>query len=204
MHLSTPIHALTASDIRSAVADRYGQVAAQPGGSFNFPVGRAFAEAIGYPAELLATLPAAAVDAFAGVTYAHDRAALQPGETVLDLGCGAGLDALIAAREVGPAGRVLGVDYSAPMVALARDNARAAGVANLRVEHASIEELPCVAESVDVVQANGVFNLSPEKERAVAEAWRVLRPGGRLIAAEITLAQALDAGERTTLDDWFR
>jgi ubiquinone/menaquinone biosynthesis C-methylase UbiE len=99
---------------------------------------------------------------------------------------------------------VLGVDYSAPMVALARDNARVADVTNLRVEQAAIEELPYVAESVDVVQANGVFNLSPEKERAVAEAWRVLRPGGRAIVAEITLAQALDAGERATLDDWFR
>jgi SAM-dependent methyltransferase len=204
MNASTPIDALSPADIRHAVAERYGQVAAQPDVSFNFPVGRAFAEAIGYPAALLATLPAAAVDAFAGVTYAHDRAALQPGETVLDLGCGAGLDALIAARAVGPAGCVLGVDYSAPMVALARDNARVADVTNLRVEQAAIEELPYVAESVDVVQANGVFNLSPEKERAVAEAWRVLRPGGRAIVAEITLAQALDAGERATLDDWFR
>lgn len=204
MSATTPIGQLSPAAIRDAVAERYGQVAAQPDGSFNFPVGRAFAEAIGYPAVLLAKLPAAAVDAFAGVTYAHDRAALQPGETVLDLGCGAGMDALIAARAVGPAGRVLAVDYSAPMVALARDNARAGGVTNLHVDHAAIEELPFAAGSVDVVQANGVFNLSPEKKRAVAEAWRVLRPGGRLIAAEITLAQALDDSERTTLDDWFR
>jgi arsenite methyltransferase len=204
MNASTPIDALSPADIRHAVADRYGQVATQPDGSFNFPVGRAFALAIGYPAELLATLPAPAVAAFAGVTYAHDRAALQPGETVLDLGCGAGMDALIAARAVGSAGRVLAADYSAAMVALACDNARAAGVTNVRVEHAAIEELPFLAESVDVVQANGVFNLSPEKERAVAEAWRVLRPGGRLIAAEIALAQALDDSERATLDDWFR
>jgi SAM-dependent methyltransferase len=204
MSASTPIDNLSPADIRGAVAERYGQVAAQPGESFNFPVGRAFAEAIGYPAELLATLPAPAVAAFAGVTYAHDYAALQPGETVLDLGCGAGMDAIVAARAVGPAGRVLAVDYSAPMVALARDNARAAGVTNLRVERAAIEELPFAAESVDVVQANGVFNLSPEKRRAVAEVWRVLRPGGRLIAAEIALAQALDDSERATLDDWFR
>ena len=77
-------------------------------------------------------------------------------------------------------------------------------VTNLRIEQAAIEELPFAAASADVVQANGVFNLSPEKERAVAEAWRVLRPGGRLIAAEIALAQALDNSERATLDDWFR
>jgi arsenite methyltransferase len=204
MNHSEPISTLSPDDIRNAVADRYGQVAAQPDGPFNFPVGRAFAVAIGYPAGLLTTLPAAAVDSFAGVTYAHDRTALQPGETVLDLGCGGGMDALIAARVVGPAGRVLAVDYSAPMVALARDNARAAGVANLRVEHAAIEELPFATASVDVVQANGVFNLSPEKERALAETWRVLRPGGRLMAAEIVLQHTIDDSERATLDDWFR
>lgn len=204
MTASPPLATLSPEEIRRAVADRYGEVATDPSGSFNFPVGRAFALAIGYPPDTLAGVPDEAARAFAGVTYFHDRAALRPGETVLDLGCGAGLDALLAARAVGPAGRVVAVDASAEMVALARANAATAGAANLRVERATVEALPLADDSVDVAQANGVFNLSPEKDRAVREVWRVLRPGGRLIAAEIVLREALADRDRATLQDWFR
>ncbi len=204
MDASPPLATLSPGDIRSAVADRYGQVATDPDGSFNFPVGRDFALAVGYPADTLATVPAAAVRSFAGVTYYHGRTARQPGETVLDLGCGAGLDAILAARAVGPTGRVIAVDYADEMVALARANAAAAGVANLRVEQASVEALPLADNTVDLAQANGVFNLSPEKDRAVREVWRVLRPGGRLIAAEIALHQEVADRDRATLQDWFR
>jgi len=204
MTQSQRIGELSTDDIRAAVAERYGQVATQPDGQFNFPVGRDFAAAIGYPADVLASLPDAAVRSFAGVTYYHARTCLQSGETVLDLGCGAGLDALLAARAVAPTGQVLAVDYAAPMVELARANAHTAGVENLRVEQAPIESLPFADATADVAQANGVFNLSPEKERAVAEVWRVLRPGGRIVAAEIVLNQAVADNERATLDDWFR
>lgn len=206
MTASTPLDALSPEQIRVAVVERYSEVATAPTGTFNFPVGRAFAEAIGYPAEVLDRLPGPAVGSFAGVTYfhAHARTALQLGETVIDLGCGAGLDALLAAEAVGPDGRVLAVDLSAEMVALARANARAAGATNLRVEQSPVEALPFADASADAVQANGVFNLSPEKERAAREAWRVLRPGGRLVAAEIVLNQGIADAERATLQDWFR
>jgi len=138
------------------------------------------------------------------VTYYHGRTALQPGEQVLDLGCGAGLDATLAAEAVGPTGQVVAVDYAAEMVALARDNARAAGTTNVRVEQAPIEALPFPDGTFDVAQANGVFNLSPQKEQAVREVWRALRPGGRLIAAEIALTEAVADRDRATLQDWFR
>ena len=204
MTASPPLATLSPGDIRRAVADRYGQVATDPGGSFNFPVGRDFALAVGYPPDTLAGVPKAAVRSFAGVTYYHGRTALQPGETVLDLGCGAGLDAILAARAIGPTGRVVAVDYGDEMVALARANAAAAGVANLSIEQASVEALPLADGSVDAAQANGVFNLSPEKDRAVREVWRVLRPGGRLVAAEIALHQDVADRDRATLQNWFR
>lgn len=195
---------LNAEEIRAAVAARYGQVATDPEAAYNFPVGRAFAAAIGYPAATLDRLPPAASRSFAGVTYLHERTRLAPGETVLDVGSGAGLDLLIAAAAVAPGGRVIGVDDAAEMVALARDNAARVGAANVTVCRAPIEALPVPEDAVDVVEANGVFNLSAAKERAAAEAYRVLRPGGRLIAAEIALQQEIAADERASLHDWFR
>lgn len=204
MSASPPLATLSPEQLRVAVAERYGQVATEPTGPFNFPVGRDFALTIGYPPALLAHLPAAAVRSFAGVTYFHGLTAPQPGNTVLDLGCGAGLDALLAAEAVGPTGHVYAVDYSAEMVVLARTNAAAARVTNIQVGLAPIERLPIADAVVDAAQANGVFNLSPEKARAVREVWRVLRPGGRLIAAEIVLNQAVADRDRATLDDWFR
>lgn len=195
---------LTAEEIRSAVVERYGQVATDPTGAFNFPVGRAFAEAIGYPPAMLARVPEEAVRSFAGVTYFHPRTKLVPGEVVLDLGCGAGMDMIIAAKAVAPNGRVIGIDYSEEMVASATKNAKRVGVMNVMVHRAPVEALPLPDASVDVAEANGVYNLAPEKERAVAEVYRVLKPGGRLVAAEIALRHDVPASERATLQDWFR
>lgn len=204
MSPSSALATCSPEQIRAAVVAQYGQVATDPAGAFAFPVGRAFAEAVGYPPAALDRLPAPASRSFAGVTYYHGRTALRPGERVLDLGCGAGLDAIIAAEAVGPTGRVVAVDYAAEMVALARANARAAGMTNVRAEQVPVEALPLPDASSDVAQANGVFNLSPQKARAVREVWRVLRPGGRLIAAEIALTEAVADRDRATLQDWFR
>ncbi len=195
---------LTAEEIRSAVVERYGQVATDPTGTFNFPIGRAFAEAIGYPPATLDSVPEEASRSFAGVTYFHPRTKLVPGEVVLDLGCGAGMDMIIAAKAVAPTGRVIGIDYSEEMVALATANARRAGVDNTKVHHAPVEALPLPDASVDVAEANGVFNLVPGKDEAVAEVYRVLRPGGRFVAAEIALRHDVPASEQAMLQDWFR
>ncbi len=195
---------LAPDDLRQAVAARYGQVALHPTGTFTFPVGRAFAEAVGYPSAILDALPATASASFAGVTYLPAWSDVGCGEVVVDLGCGAGLDTLIAARAVGPDGGVHAVDFSEEMVALARANVLATGFRNVSSHHAPVEELPLANDVADVVVANGVFNLSPAKEQAISEAHRVLKPGGRLVGAEIVLTQDLPRSARDTLEDWFR
>lgn len=195
---------VTPEGIRSAVADRYGDVATHPAGRFTFPVGRDFAEAIGYPPDELDAVPPPAVASFAGVTHLARWTDVARGEIVVDLGAGAGLDTLIAARRVGAEGTVHAVDLSDKMVRLARANAEAAGLRNVQVHQAPVEDVPLSNALADVVIANGVLNLAPEKEQAVAEAYRMLKPGGRYVGAEIVLAQALSDAERSSLEDWFR
>lgn len=195
---------ISAEDLRAAVGERYGEVASEPDGSFNFPVGRAFAEAIGYPADLLDRLPETASASFAGVAGLPLWLDLKPGMTVVDLGCGAGLDSLMAVEQVGPRGRVIGVDVSSEMAALARRNAATAGFANVEIIESPVERLPLADASVDAVIANGIVNLSPEKERLVAEVARILKPGRAMTAAEIVLSEDIPRSQRATLDDWFR
>jgi arsenite methyltransferase len=195
---------MTADQVRAAVRDRYSQVGDAPERGFNFPVGRAFAEAVGYPAEVLAFLPAGAADAFAGVACPIPHAELAPGETVIDLGCGGGLDSLYARRLVGPAGRVVGLDFAPAMVARARTSVAAATVPNVEIHLVDGITLPPADGSADVVLVNGIFNLNPDKVALLAEVFRVLRPGGRLLAAEIVLTAPLPPEEGHTLDDWFR
>lgn len=195
---------LSSEELRSAVGERYGEVATSPRGSFNFPVGRAFAEAVGYPPDLLDRLPDTVSASFAGVAGLPVWLSLKPGMTVVDLGCGAGLDTLVAAGQVGRDGRVIGVDVSAEMAALARRNVAAAGFTNVEIVESPVEQLPLAGASVDAVIANGIVNLSPEKERLVAEVARVLRPGGTMTAAEIVLTEDIPRSQRATLDDWFR
>lgn len=195
---------LTADELRKAVAHRYGQVAIRPADAFNFPVGRAFAEAVGYLPATLDRLPAAASGSFAGVTYLPTWTNLRRGVVVVDLGCGAGLDTLFAAESVGSEGHVHAIDLAEEMVALARSNAEAAGFGNVDVYCAPVEAMPLPDAIADVVIANGVFNLAAEKEKAISEAFRVLKAGGYLVGAEIVLLREIPPAERSTLDDWFR
>ncbi len=195
---------LTADELRAAVGERYGEVATAPDGSFNFPVGRDFAEAVGYPADLLSQLPDTVSRSFAGVAGLPKWLDLEPGMTVVDLGCGAGLDTMVAAGMVGPDGRVFGVDYSPEMVELARRNAAEAGFTNVEIIQAPVEHIPLDDTIVDAVIANGIVNLSPEKEPLAAEIQRILKPGGVLTAAEIVLTEDIPRADRATLNDWFR
>ena len=195
---------MNAGQVREAVRERYSEVATAPDRGFNFPVGRAFAEAVGYPPDLLDSLPPGAADAFAGVACPVPHAAILPGETVIDLGCGAGLDSLHAARETGAHGRVIGLDFSAPMIERARQAIASAGVSNVELRLTDGTSLPIDDASADAVLVNGIFNLNPDKQVLLREALRVLRPGGRLVAAEIALTAPLPEDEGHTLDDWFR
>jgi ubiquinone/menaquinone biosynthesis C-methylase UbiE len=144
-----------------------------------------------YPADDLAALPREAVTLALGVGSPLGDAALRPGETVLDLGCGAGIDTLLGARAVGPSGRAIGIDMTPEMVARARTNSAAAGLANVEILEAMIEALPLPDASIDVVVSNGVLNLSTRKSRVLAEATRVLRQGGRVAIADLVLDEAL-------------
>lgn len=189
-------------ELRSAVRDAYSGAADAPDAKHSFPVGRAFAASLGYPEELLDRLPASAVDAFAGVCNVSITADIPPGAVVLDLGCGAGLDSLIAAERVGPSGEVVGVDFSQAMVDRATAAAEAAGLDNLRVVQGDAEAVPLEDACIDVVLVNGIFNLNPFRSRLFAELARVLRPGGMLFAAELILRAPLSEEDRSRAS-WF-
>jgi ubiquinone/menaquinone biosynthesis C-methylase UbiE len=150
-------------------------------------VGRRFAESLGYPPALLAALPAVAVEAFSGVSNVSLFADLPGGVTVLDLGCGAGLDTLLAAQRVGPRGRVVGIDFSAAMLARASRGAAEAGAGNVVLCRADAERLPLADGAVDVALVNGIFNLNPARGAIFRELARVVREEGSVCAAELIL-----------------
>lgn len=176
--------------IKGEVLRMYQEVAAHPDEEFHFFHGRVAAEMLGYEREWLDRAPAGAVASFAGVGNPHLRSRLQPGETVLDLGSGAGLDSIIAGWAVGPAGRVIGVDLNPHMCAKAEAHAALAG-GKIDCRQGTMEDIPLPDASVDVVISNGVINLSFRKRRAVQEVFRVLRPGGRMSIADIVSAKQL-------------
>jgi len=191
------------SELRDKVRGAYSAAADSPTGKHPFPVGRAFAGSLGYPAALLDTLPSAAVEAFAGVSNVSLFAEIPEGATVLDLGCGAGLDSLIAARRVGPSGKVIGIDFSGTMLDRARQAVQETAIHNLSFKQADAEHLPLGPASVDVALVNGIFNLNPARESIFRQLARVLRSGGLVYAAELILASPLPVNVKQTDADWF-
>jgi len=176
--------------LKDEIVRMYQEVADHPDATFHFYHGREAAERFEYPAEWLDRVPDGAVASFAGVGNPHLRSALKAGETVLDLGSGAGLDALIAAWQVGPEGRVIGVDLNPFMCHKAQAHAAAQGT-RIECEVGRMEDIPVPSGTVDVVISNGVINLSFRKRRVVEEVFRVLRPGGRLSITDIVSAKQL-------------
>jgi SAM-dependent methyltransferase len=192
-----------AHKLREGVRDAYSAAATTPQAAHAFQVGRAFAESIGYPHDLLEALPAACTEAFAGVSNVAVYAAIPAGAIVLDLGCGAGLDSLIAARRVGLNGKVVGVDFSEAMLDRACRAAAEAGVTNVEFRRADAEALPLPDRSVDVAIVNGIFNLNPARDAIFGELARVVRPGGEVFVAELILIEPLPEDERASLTNWF-
>ena len=184
------------------VREMYRLVAEQPNGHYHFEMGRALAERLGYPADILDQLPAGAVESFAGVGYFLDLAGLVEGQRVIDLGSGSGMDAFAAARLVGPQGWVLGVDFTVEQLRKARGLAARAGINQVEFVEGRIDNLPVDDESLDCAISNGVINLSPTKERVFAEAARVLRPGGRLTIADIVTERPLTEAIVRNADLW--
>jgi len=189
--------------LRQKVRNAYSEAARIPEDKHPFPVGRAFAENVRYPVEVLAGVPSICVDAYAGVSAVSMYAELQCGTTVLDLGCGAGLDSIVAARRIGPPGRVVGVDFSSEMLGRARAGAREAGADNVLFAQASAENLPFTSASVDAVLVNGIFNLNPFRDAIFSEIARVLRTGGKVFAAELVLREALTEEMKSGDANWF-
>lgn len=202
MALSCPID-FDVQSLRAEVQSIYSRVAASPDGEFHFHRGPRYAASmLRYDERELAALPPEVTSSFAGVGNPHAIGPLPAGATVLDIGCGAGTDLLLAARRVGPAGRAIGVDMTAAMRERAMKGAAACGLDNVDVRKGDATRLPVDARSVDVVISNGVLNLVPEKERAVAEIARVLKPGGRVQIGDIIIGEALPESALRDIDLW--
>jgi len=194
---------VTDSTLRDGVRQAYTAVGQRPNADHPFAVGRAFAEGLGYPAEILDRLPAGSVEAFTGVSKVSVLAGLPTGASVLDVGCGAGLDTLIAAERIGPEGQVTGIDFSASMLRRARQSVLESGLKNVVLSQAAAEALPLTDGSIDVALVNGIFNLNPARAQLFAELGRVVKAGGTVFAAELILREPGPVAPPESLDDWF-
>jgi arsenite methyltransferase len=198
-----PLSSTSRVQLRDRVRGAYSFAAEHPDQKHAFPVGWQFAESIGYPADLLASLPTMACDAFAGVSNVSLFADLPVGATVLDLGCGSGTDTLIAARRVGSTGKVIGVDFSGSMLSRARQAVSESGVVNVELRESDAERLPIEDGEIDVAIVNGIFNLNPAREAIFRELARVVPPAGTVYTAELILSQPLPPEASTNESDWF-
>lgn len=202
MAITCPVD-LDTRRLRDEIQSIYARVADDPAGDFHFHRGPDYAaELLGYDRAALAGLPADSTGSFAGVANPHRMGPIGEGAVVVDVGCGAGMDLLLAARTVGPRGRAIGVDMTEAMASRARAGARNAGLDNVEVRIGDAMSLPLDDASVDVVISNGVLNLTPDKSVAYREVYRVLRPGGRFLYADIALGAELSEATRRDIDLW--
>ena len=188
--------------LREEIRKTYSDVSTDQDQEFIFPTGRAWAQELGYPEPELARVPDATAESFAGVANHWLLGPIEPGAVVLDLGCGAGTDLLIAAQMTGSAGRVIGVDMTTAMLERARESAGAMGLDNVELHEALIESLPLQDASVDVVISNGVIDLVPDKDAVFDEVDRVLRPGGTLQLADVVIHHEVSEDARRRIDLW--
>jgi arsenite methyltransferase len=189
--------------LRAEIQSIYRRVATEPSGDFHFHRGPAYAaEMLGYDEDALARLPSDNTASFAGVANPHRIAAIAAGATVVDIGCGAGMDLLLAAAAVGPRGRAIGVDMTEAMAERARHGARVSGMGNVEVRLGDALALPVESESTDFVISNGVLNLTPDKRDAFSEVFRILKPGGQFLYGDIVVASELSESIRRDIDLW--
>jgi arsenite methyltransferase len=188
--------------LKREVKKTYARVSEQPGADFIFPTGRAWAQDLGYPRDLLTRVPDGAAESFAGVANPFALGALETGERVLDVGSGAGMDSLVAAQMVGADGRVTGIDMTRQMLAKARAAADEMGAENVEFVFGEAEALPFEDERFDVVISNGVIDLIPDKNAVYGEIYRVLVPGGRIQVADVTIQNPVSEEGRRKIDLW--
>ena len=202
MALTCPVD-LDTLRLRQEIQSIYARVASDPGGAFHFHRGPAYAAGwLGYDADALAALPASSTESFAGVANPHRIAPLAKGATVVDIGCGAGMDLLLAAKAVGPTGRAIGVDMTEAMAERTRAGARTLNCDHVEVRLGDALALPIESNTVDAVMSNGVINLTPDKQQAFAEVFRVLKPGGEFLYGDIILGAELEESARRDIGLW--
>jgi arsenite methyltransferase len=189
-------------DLRAAIEEEYAQVALEPERGFHFHTGRPLADKLGYQEEWFEHVPQGSLESFAGTGNPFSLGPLQPDKRVVDVGCGAGFDSLIAARMVAPTGEVIGVDMTPAMVDKARRSAAESGLHNVRFRTGHAESLPVPDGWADVVISNGVLNLTPDKYVTLCEIARVLKPGGRLQIADILVEKAVPDSAKRNIDLW--
>lgn len=188
--------------LRDQIEAKYCDVAKKPEQGFHFHTGRPLAAMLEYPAADVDALPESTIESFAGTGNPFLLGKLHEGETVLDIGCGAGFDTLQAAKQVGPAGRVIALDMTEAMLEKTRLGADALGLTNVETKLGYAEELPADDGSVDVVISNGVINLTPDKMAVMQEVYRVLKPGGRFQIADIIVQKPVDQDAKDDIDLW--
>ena len=194
--------ALDVSVLRQAIQEEYAEVASHPEKGFHFHTGRPLARMLEYQNEWLDGIPESCIESFAGTGNPFSLGELSSGERVVDVGCGAGIDSLIAAKKVGPDGRVIGVDMTPSMLEKARQAAEEAELKSVEFREGYAEALPVEDGWADVLISNGVLNLMPDKAAALEEMSRVLKPGGRLQIGDILVQKAVPESAKRTIDLW--
>lgn len=193
---------LDVQELRKAIQSEYETVASEPERGFHFHTGRPLAERLGYRPEWLQGIPEGSIASFAGTGNPFSVGEIHRGERVVDIGCGAGMDSLIAARMVVPDGEMIGIDMTPAMLEKARASARTAGVTHVEFRQGLGEELPVPSGWADVVISNGVLNLIRDKTAALAEMARVLKPGGRLQIADISVQKPVPEAAKDRIELW--
>ena len=193
---------LDVDTLRQAIQEEYAEVASHPQKGFHFHTGRPLAGMLEYLDEWLEGIPESCIESFAGTGNPFSLGELRPGERVMDVGCGAGIDSLIAAKKIAPDGRVIGVDMTPSMLEKARRAAEEAGLKSVEFREGYAEALPVEDGWADVIISNGVLNLMPDKAAALQEMSRVLKPGGRLQIGDIQVQKAVPESAKRKIDLW--